>query len=109
MENRPDPETLTRLETFKPRDELVQRLALRERFPELAADPLFKARIKFLLEMINPPPAEMAAIMAEVRAAERGDLPLPAAAPVEDVPAETAAEPVERPPAARRPASRRPR
>jgi len=85
-ENRPDPEVLARLETLKPRDELVQRLALRETYGELYDDPLLKERVKFLLEMLNPQPAEMAAIMADVRAVERGEVPTPAAAPIEHMP-----------------------
>lgn len=107
MENRPDPETLAKLETLKPRDELVQRLALRERFDELASDPLFKERVKFLLEMLNPYPAEMAEIMAEVRAVERGEVPPPPPAPIEDIPAQRPPKPVEHQPAPRPRASRR--
>jgi hypothetical protein len=72
-EDGPDPDLLARLESLRPRDELVQRIALREQHDALRDDPLFKERIKFLLEMLNPPPGDMAAIMAEARAVQRGE------------------------------------
>lgn len=85
-ENGPDPDLLAGLESLRPRDELVQRLALREQHEALRDDPLFKERIKFLLEMLNPPPGEMAAIMAEARAVQRGESPPPAPPSVDDAP-----------------------
>lgn len=86
-ESGPDPELLARLESLRPRDELVQRLALREQHETLRDDPLFKERIKFLLEMLNPPPADMARILEEVRAVQRGEAPPPVPPSADETPA----------------------
>lgn len=70
-ETGPDPALLARLDTLAPRDELVMRLALREVHDGLRGDRSFGDRIKNLLERLDPRPQEMAAILGEVRAAEK--------------------------------------
>lgn len=66
-----DFETLTWLASLRPRAELTMRIALRDTFDILQVDPVFGARIKLLLDLVDPRPAQMAAIMTEARMLER--------------------------------------
>ncbi|HEY3919214.1 MAG TPA: hypothetical protein VGL83_15590 [Stellaceae bacterium] len=68
----PDPALLARLAALEPRNELILRLALRERHDTIRADRAANDRIKALLEALDPRPGEMAAILAAARAAEDG-------------------------------------
>ena len=70
-ETGPDPALLAKLDTLEPRAELVMLLALREVHDSVRRDRSFGDRIKKLLERIDPRPQEMAAILAEVREAEK--------------------------------------
>lgn len=70
-ETGPDPALLAKLDTLTPHDELVIRLALREIHDGIRGDRNFGDRIKKLLERLDPRPQEMAAILAEVREAEK--------------------------------------
>jgi hypothetical protein len=67
-----DLDTLAWLASLGPRAELTMRIALRDRFDHLCADRAFSARVKLLLDLINPRPPEMAKIMADARAVENG-------------------------------------
>ena len=70
VESGPDPALLAKLDALAPRDELVMRLALREKHDSIRGDRDFSGRIKRLLEQIDPRPSEMAAILAEAREAQ---------------------------------------
>ena len=70
VESEPDPALLAKLDALGPRDELVMRLALREKHDSIRGDRDFSGRIKLLLEQIDPQPSEMAAILADAREAQ---------------------------------------
>ena len=70
-ESGPDPTLLARLDALEPREELVMRLALREKHDSIRSDRGFSDRIKLLLERIDPRPQEMAAILADARETEK--------------------------------------
>lgn len=67
-----DPALLARLDAVEPREELVLRLALRETHDALRSDQAFRDRVKVLINLLDPRPQEMAAILAEAREAESG-------------------------------------
>jgi hypothetical protein len=47
------------------------RIVLRNSFDALQVDPVFGGRIQLLLDLVDPRPAEMAAIMADARIVEK--------------------------------------
>ena len=68
----PDSNLSARLAALEPREELVLRLALREKHDDLRGDQSFRDRVKALINLLDPRPQEMAAILAEAREAEAG-------------------------------------
>lgn len=66
-----DPAFSAWLQSLDPYEELIVRLALREKRENLSGDPTFNNRIKALLVLLDPTPQEMAALMRRTRELEK--------------------------------------